>query len=150
MAHSSIEIADYILYLSGLERKPITPMQLLKLAYISHGWMLGLYGRPLTWETAEAWEYGPVLPSIYRAYKRYGGGNIDKIQPVAPVGFDEQESSILDQVWKAYSHYNGVQLSALTHKRDTPWDIARRESGPGSAIPNDLIAHHYRQLSEKR
>jgi uncharacterized phage-associated protein len=149
LAHFSSEIADYILYLSGRDRRPITPMQLLKLAYISHGWMLGLYGRPLTWEKAEAWEYGPVLPSIYRDYKRYGGGNINKVLPFAPAGFDEEEASVLNQVWGAYSHYNGIQLSALTHKRGTPWDITRRESGPGAEIPNDLISQHYKILAQR-
>lgn len=149
VAHASREIADFILYLSGCEGKPITPMQLLKLAYISHGWMLGLYGRALTSETAEAWAYGPVLPSIYHDFKRYGGGNIKDCPSSAPGGFDPPESSVIRQVWKGYSRYDGVQLSALTHKPGTPWDVTRRESGAGAPIPNELIARHYQSLIQK-
>ena len=146
--HKSGRIAEFLLYLSTREGRPITPMQLLKLAYISHGWMLGLYGKPLTCEAAEAWEYGPVLPSLYHQFKRFKGSCITHNHAFAPADFDSQESSIMTQVWDAYSGYTGIQLSALTHKPGTPWDITRRDSGAGAVIPNDLIAEHYRKLAQ--
>ena len=37
-------------------------MQVLKLVYYCHAWMLGLYGRPLIRQPIEAWRYGPVVP----------------------------------------------------------------------------------------
>jgi len=55
-------VADDILYLARQANNPLTPMQVLKLAYIAHGWQLGLHGRPLINEPVEAWKYGPDLP----------------------------------------------------------------------------------------
>lgn len=126
-------------------------MQLLKLVYICNGWMLGLYGRPLTREIAEAWTYGPVLPSVYHDFKRYGSGKITDLPYDAPLHFDPQEISVMNQVWNSYSKYNGIQLSALTHKPGTPWAVTMSQPyGSGSKISNDLIEQHYKTLSQQR
>jgi uncharacterized phage-associated protein len=147
------KIAEYVLFLSRRDKKPITPMQLLKLVYICHGWMLGLYGRPLSREAAEAWTYGPVLPSLYQAYKRYGGQSIsaDSDLPIcAPMKFDQEAESVIRQVWDGYSGYTGLQLSAMTHRAGTPWEITWNTVGHGVPISNDLIEDHYRKLAQNR
>jgi len=147
VAHDSQKVAKYILWYS--RQTPITPMQLLKLAYISHGWMLGLYGKPLLAESAEAWRYGPVIPSIYHCYKKFGGNFITDTPQAEPEGLSDQEKNLIQQVWDIYGKYSGLQLSALTHKPDTPWDITRKCVGNGAAISNDLIEEHYRSLAAK-
>ena len=69
---SSILVADQILWL----RREIesTPMHMIKLVYLSHGWMLGLRERSLINEAVEAWRYGPVVPSVYHRFKSFVGG----------------------------------------------------------------------------
>ena len=64
--HSSIRIAVEFLELAKNQThyKEITTMQLLKLVYIAHGWMLGLYDKPLISDEVEAWQYGPVIPKF--------------------------------------------------------------------------------------
>ncbi len=42
-------------------------MKLHKLLYYAAGWHLGFTGEPLFDEDIEAWQYGPVVPSIYLA-----------------------------------------------------------------------------------
>ena len=152
MAHRTgldpIVIANRILYLA--KDRSITPMQLLKLVYISHGWMLGLYGRPLINENALAWKYGPVIPSLYHRFKQYRGNAIDESGDPETDTLDQEQASVVDQVWDNYSEYTGIQLSSLTHKPDTPWDITMRMKGQGSAISNDLIQHHYRALASEQ
>ncbi|MDA1311957.1 MAG: DUF4065 domain-containing protein [Acidobacteria bacterium] len=125
-------------------------MQLLKLAYLCHGWMLGLCGRPLLSDRVEAWQYGPVVPKIYHQFKKYKGAFISEVPGVKPSGFSPDEESIMDQVWEQYGHLTGPQLSTLTHQSGTPWDITIRVRGQGSTIPNDLIEQHYRALTEAR
>lgn len=146
--YKSKSVADYLLWLARVSGKAITPMQLLKLTYICHGWMLGLYARPLTTELAEAWKYGPVLPSVYHDFKKFGASFITDA-PERPMEFDAKAESVMKQVWEAYSNYNGIQLSALTHKPGTPWEITMKTYGQGSVISNDLIEQHYRELAQK-
>ena len=121
-------------------------MQLLKLVYLCHGWMLGLYGRPLSKEPAEAWTYGPVMPSVYRDFKVYRGDPITDIPNRPPLGLSVQEESVIKQIWKAYSKYTGVQLSALTHQEGTPWQVTKKYHGESAPISNALIELHYRGL----
>lgn len=148
VGHESSRVANYVLWHS--EEDPVTPMQLLKLVYICHGWMLGLYGRPLIKDHVEAWKYGPVVPKVYHQYKRYRDTSIREIPETPPSVFSEEERSIMDQVWKHYGHFTGPQLSTLTHQPGTPWDTTIRFRGQGAVISNDLIEQHYRSLAQAR
>jgi uncharacterized phage-associated protein len=51
-------------------------MQVLKLVYYCHAWMLGVYSRPLVRQPIEAWRYGPVVRELYRSIREYGGDPI--------------------------------------------------------------------------
>lgn len=148
MAHDARSVAQYVLWLG--RDAAMTPMRLLKLVYISHGWMLAIHDKPLFNESSEAWQYGPVVPSIYHAYKHFGGNFITDIPKIEPSGFSPEERDLMAGVWDAYRQYTAIQLSALTHQPNTPWAITRQLSGPGAQISNDLIKQHYRMLAEGR
>ena len=142
-------VAEYILKLAQQQGNPLTPMQVLKLVYISHGWHLGLYGRPLVNEPIEAWQYGPVIPSVYHRYKKFGGAFISDVSDELPVGFDASESSTISQVFTGYGKRSGVSLSSLTHEPGTPWSITVEQSGIGATISNDLIEDFYRRQAAR-
>jgi uncharacterized phage-associated protein len=143
-------VAQYMLKHAHDERNPLTPMQVLKLVYIAHGWNLGINGRPLVNESVEAWQYGPVIPSIYHRYKRYGGNFIDECPTEEPNCFDEPEKDVMRQVWDGYGKRSGISLSSSTHEPGTPWYITIHQSGRGSVISNDLIEDYYRRLAAIR
>ena len=137
-------VADRILWLrKGIDT---TPMHVLKIVYLCHGWMLGINGEPLINEPVEAWTYGPVIPTVYHQYKKYGGG------PVRAKPFDRREglnpvmNELINSIESVYRSCTASQLSALTHQPETPWDITVRKSGIGSVIPDDLIEEHYQKL----
>ncbi len=143
---SSVLVARQILWLAYKRGKILTPMQLLKLVYISHGWMLALYDRSLFREPVEAWRYGPVEPNVYNAFKKFGGNQITEPLKDYSDHFDEYELDVMKQVVDAYSDYTGLQLSGLTHKDGSPWDMTISMLGSRAIIPNDLIKQHYRGL----
>lgn len=146
--YSSLQIAKRLLTLAEKAGSALTPMQLIKLVYICHGWVLALCKRPLIKEKVEAWQYGPVIPELYSAIKAY------RSQPVINISVDEptfgsEEDSIISQVFDLYGHLSGVQLSALTHQPQTPWAITWQNGwGKSSEISNDLIEEHFRRLAE--
>ena len=139
--------AEQILWLRrGTET---TPMHVLKLVYISHGWTLGLYGRSLINEPAEAWRYGPVVPSVYHRYKSFRGDPITTEPVDRSDEFDDEQRDVIEQVHEVYGDFTALQLSALTHKPGTPWDVTYREYGAGVIIPNELIRDYYKRLAEQ-
>lgn len=143
---SAAHVANRLRELSG---ETLTPLQLLKLAYIAHGWSLALHSQPLFNERIEAWQYGPVVPSLYQAIKGFRNSAVRGPILDGDVALTQQELGVVDSVYQAYGRYSGGQLSAMTHRPGTPWAVAW-ERGRNSEITNDLIASHYSQIAAER
>lgn len=158
----TISVANYFIGKAQHEGDKITPMKLLKLVYIAHGWALGLYRTPLIAEEVQAWKYGPVVPSVYEDFRHYGREPIARQKTVwneegqlaVPTVTDPDTQQLLDSVWNAYKQFNGLQLSDITHRPNTPWDITWNQNGGchtrGAVIPPALIQEHYQQLADQR
>jgi len=160
----TLAVANYLIGKAHAEGRSITPMQLIKLVYIAHGWTLGLYGKPLIGEEVQAWKYGPVVPSVYQDFGHYRGKPIERQkvfftnsgQPVVPTVLDPLARGLLDKVWEKYRSFDGVQLSSMTHQPGTPWHKTWEEKGAkffqygGIAIPQTEITSYYKTLSERK
>ena len=143
----ALQTAARLLWQAHKANRRLTPMQVLKLAYISHGWMLGLLAKPLFGEPVEAWRYGPVIPSIYHQYKDFRGDPISRAGSPHDEELGPEGCSIIDQVLNGYGAYSGLQLSDMTHEDDSPWAVVRRRGD--QVIPNVLIQAHYEGLAAK-
>jgi|SRR5690606_8207525 len=154
--YNPIDIANYFLKKYG-EQNSITPMKLVKLVYISHGWHLGITGNALIDENPEAWKYGPVIPTVYHHFKKFGGNAI-KLNSFNPDPFtviSKEIQSFLDKIWDVYGTFSALQLSAKTHQINTPWYISwnklqqiRRKNKLGVLsyqISDNLIKDYYNQ-----
>ena len=149
--HSSLVIAEYLRRKGDGVDAPLTPMQLIKLVYLCHGWMLGLHGRRLINEDVEAWRYGPVIGALYDEVKHFRGRPVERplADPTAVDKIEAEEKNIIDQVFNIYGKYTGIDLSKLTHASGTPWSEIRRAGRSGwEVIPNDLVTKHFRALAE--
>jgi len=159
----TLAVANYLIGKAQSEGRPITPMQLIKLIYIAHGWTLGLYNQPLIGEQVEAWTYGPVIPSAYHDFKHYGRDPITQQKAVMsaqgewfiPTVSHPLAAQILDKVWAAYRHLDGIQLSSITHQPGTPWykqwhdNFGRfKDFCDNVLLPSD-IADYYKALSDQ-
>ncbi len=103
--YSSITVANYFLSKGWEEHVAITPMKLLKLVYVAHGWYLGGTGEPLIHDPIMAWRYGPVIPSLYHEVKKYRSRGItSKIRSAFSSVFEERldddAASFLDMIWQ--------------------------------------------------
>lgn len=150
---SAISVANELIRLGKQDNNYFTPMQLLKLVYIAHGWMFGFFNKPLITDSIEAWKYGPVIPELYHKVKVYGGNQIpQEINSLFSFNHEqlnEEEKSVVNFVYRKYGNLGGVKLSMITHQNDTPWSRIFSLDGRGDIIPNDLIRQHYVELSSK-
>lgn len=148
-------IADYII----ATVHPLTPMQINKLAYISHGFTLALKDDILFSDKVEAWRYGPVVPSIYYMLRDYGGGYVLALQYCGTMKHDsempsrleflkkiipEHHRNIIDDVLKKYGKFSGPGLSTITHEEGTPWHQCYKAGKLGTEIPNSITKKYYR------
>ena len=154
---SAILVGDYITALGGGR---FTPMQVLKLAYISHGYMLAITGRPLFDDRIEAWDYGPVIPNLYHAIKIHGKAPIPHLYTCkTPVGGAEMvkrqreigeilgpnKRAIIEKTVETYGGYAGFQLSYITHMEGSPWKDVFRPGVRHIEIKDKDIGPYYKE-----
>lgn len=147
MEHDAQAVANSLIVRSLKDGNPLTPLQIIKLVYFCHGWMLGLYGRGLIRQQIQAWRYGPVIADVYHALKRYRDNPVRDHIDVPTEEFDELESDVIGQVYEKYGGLNGITLSRLTHAPGTPWDQVWSQEEKNSVIPNILIQEHYASMA---
>jgi uncharacterized phage-associated protein len=167
MACSAEAVANYFLDKAREDGVHLSPMQVQKLVYFAHGWHLALTGEPLIDEIVEAWEWGPVIPSIYHEFKMFGSSRITSRAVTVRGGalvepsIDEYQGrldrgrlrAVLDKVWQIYGKYSAIQMSNLTHRAGSPWAIARNDTPMPDRrnipIPDDVIRRHFYEIGQR-
>jgi uncharacterized phage-associated protein len=148
--YSPLSAANFFIK-KGLEcGRPVDPLKLQKLVYFAHGWHLAVVGRPLINENIEAWQYGPVSPTVYHEFKHYGRSPVMRQVPVSdecPSITDQNTLSVLEKVWSLYSNFTGIQLSNLSHTEGSPWAKAWSDAQASGKVRgkdiSDLDLHLY-------
>src|ERR1700751_4482366 len=64
-------IANFVLDFCEGQGRGVTNLALQKLVYFCHVWSLIELRRPLVRHKFEAWEFGPVLPYLYREFNSF-------------------------------------------------------------------------------
>jgi len=151
---SSLAISRFFLERAKRDNvRDVTPMKVLKLVYIAHGWVLCFTDQPLLSEKIQAWKYGPVVPSVYHKFKEFGDSSIpfSVVESLPQLTTeDDQVADALAGVWNGYKGFTGIQLSSLTHQPNTPWYETWHASGGrdsrSAIIDNQTIRRHYCDL----
>ena len=156
----TLAVANYFVKKS---RYKVTPLQLVKLVYIAHGYTLAILKKPLFSEKVEAWKFGPVVPSVYHSFKHFGKTHITKLSKelcftddllLEEVFFEldrgnedyKYHVAIIDKVWSLYGEYSGFQLIDITHKKNSPWNGVYKEDKNHIEITNKKIKEYYMSL----
>ena len=125
------------------ELKPDT-LKLQKLLYFAQGVSFCMNDEALFPEQFEAWVHGPVIPSVYHKYKKYGYNPISLVYDC--VGLTEDQLNVLRYVRDTYGKHDGRHLEQMTHAQD-PWLYARQGLDPDERndkrIPTSLIADYF-------
>lgn len=149
-------IANAFIALSNRDGYAVDPMQLQKLLYFANGYYLAENdGQALINEFFEAWDYGPVVPTVYYEFREYADRPIKRLAytfdrerglriTAPPPIADNKAENIIEWVWKHYRDFTGPQLSRMTHKVDGPWDRARRRAS------NSLMRNERLELADLR
>jgi len=147
--HDARGVAGYLIR-QGIEGQhgPYTPLQHIKLTYLCHGWMLGLYDRPISRQPVQAWRYGPVIADVYHAVKKHGRDPVEEPLGFRIPAFDDYEENLIGQVLDVYKAFSGIDLSSMTHQPGTPWHDIYHKRGQNAIIPDTLIKEHFAELAE--
>ncbi len=155
-------MADYIVATGA---GALTPLHVLKLTYMSHGYTWGIVGHKLISDKVEAWKYGPVIPTVYEALYKYGSRMVDTLHycgtPVSSTDvkgrvkelgsrFSTKEKEVIDCVVDVYKNWTSGQLITLMHKEGTPWSQHYVEGKVNVVIPDSTTRAYYEELVNER
>lgn len=164
MENYALAIANYFIDLAHKDKIDIRPLKLMKLVYIAHGYILALLDKPTDGaklEEVEAWQYGPVFPSVYYSFKQYGGNPIDEKTTIldfdkltsgedsfhTPILTSEEEKKVCEFVWRNYGKFSDSELVSKLHMHGTPWKECYKQ-GMNVVIPDKATKRYYTLVAQ--
>lgn len=131
-------ICNHIISASLRDDRPVTNLAIQKLLYLTHAHHLMRHDLPLVSGHFEAWQFGPVMPAIYKELKPFGRHAINRlfedvdlfsgeVRPLPGVD-DPVVLELLDEVLFHYKKFSAGQLVDVTHATDGPWHYVWHKS----------------------
>ncbi|PAF53616.1 hypothetical protein BKH42_04660 [Helicobacter sp. 13S00482-2] len=137
----ALDVAKYIINKCIEKGKPISNLQLQKITYFVHlGFLRETHRKLIDDESFKAWQYGPVIKSVYNKFRIYGGFTIDDIQECHIELKPEEEKSI-DKILDECIKLKPWELVQRSHNPDGAWIKVYKdgEDYKDIAIPDNLI-----------
>ena len=144
MSHNSLVVLKTLCELSNWS---ISNLQSHKLLYLSHMLLVGGEGIPLVEENFEAWDYGPVLPSVYHSAKAFGNKSIRNIYKSHNALNDEnspREMYVIRDLVEFNKKKKPFELVSITHWEGGAWAKNYTPGMRGNIIPNADILEEYK------
>lgn len=140
-------VANEVIRLAHAKPTRITNLEVQKLIYFAHGFMLALERKPLFWQNVIAWPKGPVVIDVYEALKIYGRDPI--LEPIIMPGLiapDENSSRVIKLAYDRMSKHTPGRLIRISHDPNGPWFKVYNERGMNQVIDTELIRHYFTSL----
>jgi len=118
----------------------LTNLKLQKLLYFAQAASLSLKDKPLFEEKIEAWEFGPVVPDVYRALKTFENKPVEIT--AATQGLSPEVVSLLEDVWNIYGKFAAYELVNITHNH-LPWKKAYNSAETDNEIKKEDLKAYY-------
>lgn len=129
----------------------VTNLGLQKILYIAQMLFMGENnGVRLVDAEFEAWDYGPVVPSVYRRVRMFGANPIQDIFFSEPRITDGLREAHLHNVCTFLANKKPGELVSITHWKDGAWAKNYQPGALGVLIPDGDILDEYRRRTEPR
>ncbi|MFR0558558.1 Panacea domain-containing protein [Pseudoscardovia radai] len=133
---TSLDIAAWLVSRHGNDTS-LSNLSLNKLCYFAQVTALSTDGKTLFDDDIQAWEYGPVCPAVYHAYKHYGRLPVRAPESHVPT-LSERENRIMEKTWEKYGWLSPFDLVRLSHRKGCAWSKTYK-AGENATISPQLI-----------
>ena len=118
---NALDVANYFIEKAQTTYDDVSHMKLHKLLYYAQGYYLANKNKPLFNLDISKWDYGPVVPFVYKKFMQIGGGPRLKPHPEGePSRLPKEIQVFLDEIWQTYGKFTGLQMSDMSHQ-EAPW-----------------------------
>ena len=137
--YSATDVARYMVNLCIEEKSPVSNLQVQKILYFCQQEYYVKTGTPLFDDDFQAWQYGPVIPEVYKVFSLFGGMKISRRVGETAV-IDGGTRAIIGPVIRDKRGKYPWDLVEITHQPGSPWDIVfAGGAGTGCVIDKSLI-----------
>lgn len=132
-------------YIAEQSNWGVSNLELQKLMYLAQMIHMGRYeGKPLFEGSFQAWDLGPVEPSLYHRAKIFGSSPVKDIFVNAKTFKSEDyRRKVMDDVCKRFLKYSGGELVEITHWDEGAWAKHYLPGVKGIRIPDESIKAEY-------
>lgn len=131
-------VAQYIILQGQRRDAPPSHLALQKLLYFVQRDWLREKETPLFDDDFEAWQFGPVIRSVYRHYCIYGSSPI--WEDIKAPALSETVCEFIRQKYDTYKVASPWDLVSATHQKGTAWhEVWNNGIGRGKVICKKLI-----------
>lgn len=129
----------------------VTNLRLQKILYIAQVLSLGLRdGKHLFNAEIQAWQYGPVVPEVYRRFKIFGSKYIPEFAFSEDLtACNADECAFIDAVANMTKSIEDWELVGLTHRAGSAWAKAYSENKRGIVISESDMRKEFDDLWSK-
>lgn len=144
MAARLDSVAKYICEKAGWQ---VTNLQLQKLLYLTQMFHMGRNGGEKLFDGGfEAWDYGPVEPSLYHRAKVFGSDCISDIFHNARTFREgDPRRKVMDDVCRKFLPYSAGDLVEITHADGGAWAAHYVPKARNIRIPDADIWGEYKR-----
>lgn len=137
--YNAMDIAKYIVTYCKRKNRPISNLKLQKILYFAWVDYYRENERALFNNAIQAWQFGPVIPEVYRLFSIFAGNPIlREFEPVTEMR--EEDIAQLNETINKYIMVAASLLVNITHEKGKPWDLTYRNGmGKNDIISFDLI-----------
>ncbi len=124
-------VANFFISIGMMENEDyMTNLKLQKLVYFAQALSLVKNKKALFEDEFEAWDLGPVIPSLYQKHKN-GKEPITEVDKNFRLDeFSQEDLDVLLNTMAIYGSYSAHKLVEMTHVDGGPWCNARKQGIP--------------------
>lgn len=126
--YQAIDVAQYVLYYYNSREIPISNLKLQKILYFLQAEFLLSRKEPLFENKIFAWDFGPVVLSVYREYAIFGGASIFLFKEKWKKNLSKSDRKIVDNLLDYLKDYSATALTDIVHCQK-PWKDAYYSNG---------------------
>ena len=144
MTYSALEVARYIIHHEAQKGRPVSNLRLQKLLYFVQVQFAvnSPDGQPCFKQRMEAWDFGPVVPVVYREYK-YCGSAVIPYDSYGATSISVSDRKLIDAMLNHCAKYSTSALVEIIHAQ-TPWKDAY-QNGFDNEITPEAIRLYFRR-----
>lgn len=115
-------VANYVIAYGMKIGHPVSNLQLQKILYYIQVYFLKKKGIPFFKDEIEAWQFGPVIPTVYYQYAAFGPAPITMFK-TPKIDLEQEEKIELEQIVREKTVLSLWDILADIHKKGKAWDM---------------------------